>query len=123
MRRRIALGISFLLILGIPAGLVIRSRTLSEPRLVGHWVAEPYSTALVAPHSIAFRADGTGMDASGVGNFPIRWEPVTRSGGQVTVQVSAHPAVGYYPPRTWAIEIVDADSFRLDSRTYRRRRE
>jgi len=96
-------------------------------RLAGSWEAPPPA---VIPQTLTLNADGTGMDASGVGNFRIRWEEVGSAASprlRVTYTGASVDAFGRevragFRPDDWeeAVEVLGPDAIRVRGAELRR---
>ena len=116
----VALGL--VILSGVSFALWAQNRiNLVGQSLVGSWVAEPIATGVSVPHCLTLKADGTGMDASGVGNFDCRWKTHSTSGDNLRVRLT-HTGESYWKdePRDLGIELIDADTIRIDGRVYKR---
>jgi hypothetical protein len=113
---------------------LLTSQNLDGHRLVGSWETPPKA---IAPQMLTFGADGAGMDASGVGNFPFRWRPRGEDGDAVRVRVrytgGAVNAFGETVKglggsirgagrRDWDVEFLGPDAIRVHGTVLHRRK-
>jgi len=133
MRRAVCLLVAIALG-AAPVVLWSRPQNLEGHRLVGSWTTPP---GAIAPQTLTVATDGTGMDASGVGNFPFRWRPRDEDGDALQVRVrytgdsvnafgetvkGGAESIRGTGPQDWDVEFLGPNAIRVHGMVLHRRK-